>query len=184
MAHCQRVRVCVWGKKERVSSCCQFFLKSWVFVILLVTACQSFSLSSLFLLFINKWSPSVVLPRAFALLLIPAARRFLWPLWQLPYCCSIITHLFESWPGVWRDHWLTNGRSALSCSFYTNNEVIKFQYSRPVRKGEKDPDNEFAVCMLYVFVTCLGNAMQYMLILYQSTPPLCLYRRIRGFLAV
>ncbi|KAM9462475.1 dedicator of cytokinesis protein 1 isoform 1-T1 [Clarias gariepinus] len=29
-------------------------------------------------------------------------------------------------------------------SFYTINEVIKFQYSRPIRKGEKDPDNEFA----------------------------------------
>ncbi|XP_028816915.1 dedicator of cytokinesis protein 1 isoform X3 [Denticeps clupeoides] len=29
-------------------------------------------------------------------------------------------------------------------SFYTVNEVNKFQYSRPVRKGEKDPDNEFA----------------------------------------
>ncbi|CAL8380390.1 unnamed protein product, partial [Gadus morhua 'NCC'] len=28
--------------------------------------------------------------------------------------------------------------------FYTVNEVHKFQYSRPVRKGEKDPDNEFA----------------------------------------
>lgn len=32
-----------------------------------------------------------------------------------------------------------------SCSFYTVNEVHKFQYSKPVRKGEKDPDNEFAV---------------------------------------
>ncbi|RVE59766.1 hypothetical protein OJAV_G00191790, partial [Oryzias javanicus] len=29
-------------------------------------------------------------------------------------------------------------------SFYTVNEVHKFQYSRPVRKGENDPDNEFA----------------------------------------
>ncbi|XP_070846199.1 dedicator of cytokinesis protein 1 isoform X1 [Chaetodon trifascialis] len=29
-------------------------------------------------------------------------------------------------------------------SFYTVNEVHKFQYSKPVRKGEKDPDNEFA----------------------------------------
>ncbi|XP_005995870.1 dedicator of cytokinesis protein 1 isoform X2 [Latimeria chalumnae] len=29
-------------------------------------------------------------------------------------------------------------------SFYTVNEVHRFQYSRPVRKGEKDPDNEFA----------------------------------------
>uniref|UniRef100_A0A673CKV0 Dedicator of cytokinesis 1 n=1 Tax=Sphaeramia orbicularis TaxID=375764 RepID=A0A673CKV0_9TELE len=29
-------------------------------------------------------------------------------------------------------------------SFYTVNEVRKFQYSRPVRKGENVPDNEFA----------------------------------------
>ncbi|XP_029465888.1 dedicator of cytokinesis protein 1 isoform X4 [Rhinatrema bivittatum] len=29
-------------------------------------------------------------------------------------------------------------------SFYRVNEVLRFQYSRPVRKGEKDPDNEFA----------------------------------------
>ncbi|KAE8590306.1 hypothetical protein XENTR_v10018012 [Xenopus tropicalis] len=29
-------------------------------------------------------------------------------------------------------------------SFYRVNEVIRFQYSRPFRKGEKDPDNEFA----------------------------------------
>lgn len=33
----------------------------------------------------------------------------------------------------------------LPSSFYTVNEVHKFQYSKPVRKGEKDPDNEFAV---------------------------------------
>ena len=33
----------------------------------------------------------------------------------------------------------------LFSSFYTINEVHKFQYSRPVRKGEKDPDNEFSV---------------------------------------
>ncbi|XP_053307197.1 dedicator of cytokinesis protein 1 isoform X1 [Spea bombifrons] len=29
-------------------------------------------------------------------------------------------------------------------SFYRINEVLRFQYSRPFRKGEKDPDNEFA----------------------------------------
>lgn len=44
-----------------------------------------------------------------------------------------------------------------SCSFYTVNEVHKFQYSKPVRKGEKDPDNEFAVigahcdCLIWEF---------------------------------
>lgn len=30
-------------------------------------------------------------------------------------------------------------------SYYRANEVQQFQYSRPFRKGEKDPDNEFAV---------------------------------------
>uniref|UniRef100_A0A8C2Q7J1 Dedicator of cytokinesis 5 n=1 Tax=Cyprinus carpio TaxID=7962 RepID=A0A8C2Q7J1_CYPCA len=30
-------------------------------------------------------------------------------------------------------------------NYYRTNEVEKFQYSRPFRKGEKDPDNEFAV---------------------------------------
>ncbi|XP_044152045.1 dedicator of cytokinesis protein 1 [Bufo gargarizans] len=29
-------------------------------------------------------------------------------------------------------------------SFYRINEVVRFQYSRPIRKGEKDPENEFA----------------------------------------
>ncbi|XP_053125035.1 dedicator of cytokinesis protein 5 isoform X1 [Hemicordylus capensis] len=29
-------------------------------------------------------------------------------------------------------------------NFYRSNEVQQFQYSRPFRKGEKDPDNEFA----------------------------------------
>lgn len=47
----------------------------------------------------------------------------------------------------WRDQWLYNCSCALSYSFYTINEVIKFQYSRPIRKGEKDPDNEFSVCI-------------------------------------
>lgn len=39
----------------------------------------------------------------------------------------------------------------LPFSFYTVNEVQKFQYSRPVRKGEKDPDNEFAVRFFLLF---------------------------------
>lgn len=30
-------------------------------------------------------------------------------------------------------------------SYYRANEVQQFSYSRPFRKGEKDPDNEFAV---------------------------------------
>nr|XP_060485572.1 dedicator of cytokinesis protein 5-like [Panthera onca] len=29
-------------------------------------------------------------------------------------------------------------------NYYRANEVQQFQYSRPFRKGEKDPDNEFA----------------------------------------
>lgn len=32
-----------------------------------------------------------------------------------------------------------------SCSFYKANHVQKFSYSRPFKKGPKDPDNEFAV---------------------------------------
>uniref|UniRef100_A0A8C2KRM8 Dedicator of cytokinesis 5 n=1 Tax=Cyprinus carpio TaxID=7962 RepID=A0A8C2KRM8_CYPCA len=37
-------------------------------------------------------------------------------------------------------------------NYYRTNEVEKFQYSRPFRKGEKDPDNEFAVSYdLYCF---------------------------------
>lgn len=35
--------------------------------------------------------------------------------------------------------------SLISGSYYRTNEVDQFQYSRPFRKGEKDPDNEFAV---------------------------------------
>lgn len=40
-------------------------------------------------------------------------------------------------------------------SFYTVNEVHKFQYSKPVRKGEKDPDNEFAVITLFFSLSLL-----------------------------
>lgn len=38
-----------------------------------------------------------------------------------------------------------------SCSYYRHNEVDQFQYSRPFRKGEKDPDNEFAVSTFYIY---------------------------------
>lgn len=38
--------------------------------------------------------------------------------------------------------------SLLLCSYYRANEVQQFTHSRPVRKGEKDPDNEFAVSPL------------------------------------
>lgn len=34
---------------------------------------------------------------------------------------------------------------SLLCSFYKANHVQKFSYSRPFKKGPKDPDNEFAV---------------------------------------
>lgn len=34
---------------------------------------------------------------------------------------------------------------SLHYSFYRVNEVQRFEYSRPIRKGEKNPDNEFAV---------------------------------------
>lgn len=36
-------------------------------------------------------------------------------------------------------------------SFYTVNAVHKFQYSRPLRKGEGDKDNEFAVSGFHLF---------------------------------
>lgn len=35
--------------------------------------------------------------------------------------------------------------SFLSCSFYKSNYVQRFHYSRPVRRGTVDPENEFAV---------------------------------------
>lgn len=34
---------------------------------------------------------------------------------------------------------------SFSCSFYKANHIQKFSYSRPFKKGPKDPDNEFAV---------------------------------------
>lgn len=37
-------------------------------------------------------------------------------------------------------------------SYYRTNEVDQFQYSRPFRKGEKDPDNEFAVRFFFLFL--------------------------------
>ncbi len=35
------------------------------------------------------------------------------------------------------------------CSFYKSNYVQRFHYSRPVRKGPVDPNNEFAVSCFY-----------------------------------
>lgn len=35
-----------------------------------------------------------------------------------------------------------------SFSFYKSNNVQRFHYSRPVRKGSVDPENEFAVSKL------------------------------------
>lgn len=35
-------------------------------------------------------------------------------------------------------------------SFYRVNEVQRFEYSRPIRKGEKNPDNEFAVIKKHI----------------------------------
>lgn len=51
-------------------------------------------------------------------------------------------------------------------SFYTVNEVHKFQYSRPVRKGENDPDNEFAVIFLYFSVYKLYYYQNFFLVLF------------------
>uniref|UniRef100_A0A8C2KR59 Dedicator of cytokinesis 5 n=1 Tax=Cyprinus carpio TaxID=7962 RepID=A0A8C2KR59_CYPCA len=48
-------------------------------------------------------------------------------------------------------------------NYYRTNEVEKFQYSRPFRKGEKDPDNEFAVSYdLYCFHKLPGFHPKYL----------------------
>jgi hypothetical protein len=41
-----------------------------------------------------------------------------------------------------------NFYSFLSFSFYKSNYVQKFHYSRPVRRGKVDPENEFAVSII------------------------------------
>ncbi|NP_001103482.1 dedicator of cytokinesis protein 5 [Danio rerio] len=41
-------------------------------------------------------------------------------------------------------HFKDKGLPEQILNYYRTNEVDKFQYSRPFRKGEKDPDNEFA----------------------------------------
>lgn len=46
--------------------------------------------------------------------------------------------------------------SPLLRSYYRANEVQQFTHSRPVRKGEKDPDNEFAVSPLLLMSVGLG----------------------------
>lgn len=58
------------------------------------------------------------------------------------------TQLSQNHEALWE--WIIR---ILFFSFYTVNEVQKFQYSRPVRKGEKDPDNEFAVSFLLFSMT-------------------------------
>lgn len=40
-------------------------------------------------------------------------------------------------------------------SYYRANEVQQFRYSRPFRKGEKDPENEFAVSPLGLLSLCM-----------------------------
>uniref|UniRef100_A0A8C2T3V7 Dedicator of cytokinesis protein 2-like n=1 Tax=Coturnix japonica TaxID=93934 RepID=A0A8C2T3V7_COTJA len=46
----------------------------------------------------------------------------------------------------------------LSCSFYKANHVQKFSYSRPFKKGPKDPDNEFAVSNMWIERTTFVTA--------------------------
>lgn len=56
------------------------------------------------------------------------------------------------WAGSMR-----SSAAALSfLSYYRANEVQQFRYSRPFRKGEKDPENEFAVSSLGLFSLQLG----------------------------
>lgn len=59
----------------------------------------------------------------------------------------------------WRLHsavhfgWL----SLISYSFYKSNYVQRFHYSRPVRKGSIDPENEFAVSIPIWDILCVYN---------------------------
>lgn len=56
------------------------------------------------------------------------------------------------WAGSMR-----SSAAALSfLSYYRANEVQQFRYSRPFRKGEKDPENEFAVSSRGLFSLQLG----------------------------
>lgn len=51
----------------------------------------------------------------------------------------------------------------LFCSFYKSNHVQKFHYSRPVRRGAVDPENEFAVSIPHpsaAFITPSGHLDQ------------------------
>ncbi|XP_071338354.1 dedicator of cytokinesis protein 5 isoform X2 [Trachinotus anak] len=55
--------------------------------------------------------------------------------------------------------------SLFSCSYYRTNEVDQFQYSRPFRKGEKDPDNEFATMWIerttYITAYCFPGILKW-----------------------
>uniref|UniRef100_A0A671KJN6 Dedicator of cytokinesis protein 5-like n=1 Tax=Sinocyclocheilus anshuiensis TaxID=1608454 RepID=A0A671KJN6_9TELE len=50
-------------------------------------------------------------------------------------------------------------------NYYRTNEVEKFQYSRPFRKGEKDPDNEFATMWIerttYITAYCFPGILKW-----------------------
>uniref|UniRef100_A0A5F8H144 Dedicator of cytokinesis 5 n=1 Tax=Monodelphis domestica TaxID=13616 RepID=A0A5F8H144_MONDO len=52
--------------------------------------------------------------------------------------------LLTQFPNCILSEVLTQRVFALGKDYYRANEVQQFQYSRPFRKGEKDPDNEFA----------------------------------------
>ncbi|XP_043912113.1 dedicator of cytokinesis protein 1 [Protopterus annectens] len=58
-------------------------------------------------------------------------------------------------------------------SFYTVNEVQRFQYSRPIRKGEKDPDNEFSNMWIerttYVIAYKLPGILRWFEVISSST---------------
>lgn len=47
--------------------------------------------------------------------------------------------------------WPLSPSSYTMCSFYKSNYVQRFHYSRPVRKGPVDPNNEFAVSFFFFF---------------------------------
>lgn len=57
--------------------------------------------------------------------------------------------------GLWAGSVRSSAFALSFPSYYRANEVQQFRYSRPFRKGEKDPENEFAVSQLGLFSRCM-----------------------------
>lgn len=74
--------------------------------------------------------------------------KCLWNKWQDDNVMSDSNVNSVSISFVW--FWTLPHSSSTICSFYKSNYVQRFHYSRPVRKGPVDPNNEFAVSFLFV----------------------------------